>query len=879
MSLPTGSRLGHYEISALLGKGGMGEVYRARDSRLNRDVAIKVLPAALANDPGRMARFEREAQVLAALNHPNIAAIYGLESGALVMELVPGDTLAARVEHGPIPVEEALAVARQIAEALEAAHEKGIIHRDLKPANVKITPEGKVKVLDFGLAKAFDADAASVSAGLSNSPTLTLEATRAGVILGTAGYMSPEQARGKPADKRADIWSFGVVLFEVLTGRPTFEGETVSDTLAAVLRADLDWARLPAETPPRIRRLLARCLERDPARRLHDIADARIEIDSPEEAAPVQSAPAPRAASRVLPWVLAALLAIALAWIALRGTPPAAPRPVTRWSAPIPDAYLFPTVALSRDGTRLAYSGGSAQPRPMLRLLDQFETRPIAGVDSAFAPVFSPDGQWILYLGQNKLKKIPVTGGTSIGLADLANSFGYTWGDDNNIVFNDGSDKGLKQVSAAGGPVKTLTTPDATRGEASHRWPHYVPGGKAIVFTIGTNGPWDQALIALLDLKTGGKRVLVKGGYSGKYVPSGHLVYMRGTTLFAVPFDIARMELRGSEVPVVEGVSALPQVGFGDYDFADSGLLVYSGGTAQRVDSTLEWADRSGVRKPVGAPPKVYNGVRLSPDGERAAVVIAGPDLIHSDIWIFDLSRGTLTRLTFEGANTSPAWTPDSRRVAFRSIINEKNGISWAPVDGSAKPAPLLAADSAAYPTSWSPDGRTLLFSQQETLSFKTHVRMLPAPGGGGAAQASDFLRTEFSETGAQFSPDGKWVAYQSDESGQNQIYVRPFPGPGGKVQISTEAGASAPRWSRNGKELFYREAASGQFWVVDVQLGAAFHAGRPQPLFKETGAFDIAPDGQRILLVKTPQTAPSGGRLDAVVNWFEELKRRAPKK
>jgi serine/threonine-protein kinase len=876
MSLNAGSRIGGYEVTGLLGKGGMGEVYRARDSRLNRDVAIKVLPAAFADDPGRMARFEREAQVLAALNHPNIAAVYGLESGALVMELVEGDTLAERIAQGPIPLDEALAIARQIAEALEAAHEKGIVHRDLKPANVKITPDGKVKVLDFGLAKAFDTEASGGSAALTNSPTLTLEATRAGVILGTAGYMSPEQARGKPADKRADIWSFGVVLFEMLTGRATFEGETVSDTLAAVLRADLDWKRLPADTPMRVRRLLNHCLQRDPKRRLRDIGDAWLEIDAPAEAAP--AAPAPRGALHQLPWAVAALLAIAAAWGWLH-TPPAAPRPVTRWSATLTDSYVVTAVSLSRDGTRLAYCAGTSAPHISLRMLDHFDAKPVPGGDG-FAPVFSPDGQWIAFNAQNRLKKMPVNGGTSIALADAALTYGIAWGDDDSIIFNDGANQGLKQVSANGGGLKVLTTPDTKNGEVTHRWPYFLPGARAVLYTIGGNGSWDAAQIAVLDLKTGARRVLVKGGTVGRYVPTGHLVYARGTTLFAVPFDAKRLEVTGAEVPVVEGVTTFATVGFADYGFANSGLLVYAGGGEQQLATTLEWVDRKGGRQAVSAPPQVYRAVRLSPDGARAALVIGGTDVNAGDIWVYEFARGTLTKITFDGFNSAPLWTPDGSRVTFRSVRNGKNGIYWVPVDGSAQPELLLATDGYANPTSWSPDGKTLLFVQNESQATGGfHLSTIAAPGSEGSKQPREFLRTQFSQNSGRFSPDGKWVAYSSNESGQSHVYVRPFPGPGGMVQVSTAPGAAGPEWSRNGKELFYRSLSDGQLWVVDVQAGATFQAGTPRALFKEPGIFDISPDGQRILLVKVPQTGSGGVKIEAVVDWFEELRRRAPVK
>ncbi|MGO9258276.1 MAG: protein kinase domain-containing protein [Bryobacteraceae bacterium] len=539
MPLSAGTRLGPYEIIGPLGAGGMGEVYRAHDSRLNRDVAIKTLPAAFFDDADRLARLRREAQALAALNHPNIAAIYGIEEDrgvrALVMELVEGPTLAERIgpaggHPGRIPLEEALDIVRQMADALEAAHEKGIIHRDLKPANVKVTPEGRVKVLDFGLAKAFDAEPAS-GGDRTASPTLTLEATRAGVILGTAGYMSPEQARGKPVDKRADIWSFGVVLYEMLTGCIAFEGETVSDTLAAVLRAEIDWKRLPAGTPPNVRKLLQRCLEREPRKRLRDIGDARLELDAAEE--PVAASPPPARQGRSwLPWAAAAIGIGAGAgggW-GIWHTSPAPLRPVVRWSYTQKETFGLP--ALSRDGTRLVFAELTGNTfRLVLRMLDQTESKPLPGGEGGVLPVFSPDGQWIAFLGypEATVKKIPVTGGTPITLAEKV--IGRPdWGENGEIAFSGAT--GLMKVAATGGQAQALTTVDSKKGETGHRQPDFLPGGQALLFTIaGGSAPQ----VAVLDLKKGVHRTLVNDATNPRYVPTGHLAYLRGNTALLRP--------------------------------------------------------------------------------------------------------------------------------------------------------------------------------------------------------------------------------------------------------------------------------------------------------------------------------------------------------
>ncbi len=562
-----GRTLGSYHVVDKLGEGGMGEVYRARDAKLGRDIALKVLPDSFAGDPDRLARFHREAQVLAALNHPNIAQIYGFEDSgathALVMELVDGPTLADRIEQGPVPLAEALAIARQIATALEAAHEQGIVHRDLKPANVKVRPDGTVKVLDFGLAKAMDPTSSS-DVNVMNSPTLT-RATQLGMILGTAAYMAPEQAKGKKVDRRADIWAFGVVLFEMLAGERAFKGDDVSDVLAAVLRQDIDWRALPADTPVKVRRVLERCLERDPARRLRDIGDVWIGMDEPDEpAAAAATAPAKRASalSRWLPWAVAIVIAAgSIAW-ALSRRPEPASQLVTRSTQNTKDLSLF--VATSRDGTRIAYAiagGQNSSAGIVLRMLDQFDGRVVPGTERGAFPLFSPDGQWIAYtdLADQKIKKIPITGGTSITLCDGSLQWGGAWGDDGTIVFR--SPKGLMRVSADGGVPESLTTVDSSKGELSHVRPQFLPGGRRLLFTVMMQQGEPQ--FAVKDLDKTGHRIVAKGGANGQYVASGHLTFVRGTTLFAMPFDLSRLEVTGGEVPVVEDVSVIGPSGHG----------------------------------------------------------------------------------------------------------------------------------------------------------------------------------------------------------------------------------------------------------------------------------------------------------------------------
>ena len=883
MSLSAGTRLGPYEITAPIGAGGMGEVYRARDSRLHRDVAIKTLPGALGEDANRMARFQREAQVLAALSHPNIAAIYGLEEQnglrALVMELVEGPTLAERIAAGPIPIEEALAIARQIAEALEAAHEKGIVHRDLKPANVKLTADNKVKVLDFGLAKALDADTAS--ADPANSPTLTLESTRAGVIMGTAGYMSPEQARGKPVDKRADIWAFGVLLFEMLTGAAPFEGETVSDTLAAVLRADIEWQKLPAATPPRVRRLLGRCLERDPKRRLRDIGDAWIEIDAPEEATqPAPAAARIRARAPWLPWAAAVVIGGAgLAWGLLRPRP-AEPRTPVHWTYAENAYFAFPS--LSRDGTRLVTAEAVGNlPVLTLRMLDQADSKLIPGTEGMYFADLSPDGQWVAtFSGTNdvKLKKIPVTGGTAITLAGVHTAYGASWGDDDTIVFSGGD--GLMRVPSAGGAVQTLTRPDAGKGEIAHRTPHFLPGRNAVLFTIATAS---ATSVAVLDPKKGSYKVVVQSGQDARYAPTGHLVYARGGTLFAAPFDKGRMAVTGPETPVIEGVCLNgPSGAVAEYAFSESGLLVYfEGTTGIGSATTMGWLDRQGHTQAV-SDAQLWGTGRLSPDGRRVVNEIyttaVGADT-PGDIWVFELERHTRTRLTFGGQNSYPIWTPDGRRITFRAVDNGKSGIYSVAADGSGKPELLLSTDSPAILSSWSPDGKWLLYSRSEG-GRPQRIWMAPVSGGV-AGKPVPLHDTTAQEYDAQVSPDGRWVGYISNETGQNEAYLLPFPGPGGKERVSTQ-GADSVRWARSGRELFYVvRTGPGAVNSVSLQTAPQLHIGMPQTISKVSfgTTWDPAPDGKGFLVELIGGSEQGGRKMQGISDWFEELRKRLPLK
>jgi serine/threonine-protein kinase len=890
MTLAAGAHLGPHKIVSLIGAGGMGEVYKARDTKLGREVAIKVLPAAYVRDPEWVARFEREARMLAALNHPNIATIHGLEQSEdahyLVMELVPGETLAERLRKGPLGIEQALRIGGQIAEALEAAHEKGVMHRDLKPANVKVTPEGRVKVLDFGLAKAY---AAAGEHDINEAATLTALPTEEGRILGTPSYMSPEQARGKPVDKRTDIWAFGCVLYELLTGKRLFRGEGLTDTVAAVLEREPDWKELPPATPTKVRDLLRRCLQKDSSRRLRDMGDARFEIEEASAASamaePTGAVKGIRARWRgAVLWGVTSLLLAAVTGLAiwnLKPSPP--PRPVSRTVITLsPGQQLAglesgPAVAVSPDGTHLAYvarQGGTQQL--YLRTMDSLEAKPIPGTEGAVNPFFSPDSQWLGFFAGNKLKKLSVSGGAALNLVDALQPHGASWGSRGVIAFAPTSASFLQEVSDAGGTPQPLTRLE--KGETTHGWPEFLPGGKTVLFAAGASGVnWTNARVAVQSVGAGERRDLVQGGMHPRYAPSGHLVYAQGGSLMAVPFDPQRLAVTGTAVPVVESVLQSASTGAAQYSLSATGSLVYVSGSVQSAQRRLVWVNRNGAEQPVAAPVRAYQTPRLSPDGRRVAVNIVEEE---TQVWLYDLSRETLTRLTFEGnTNAYPVWTPDGKRIAFYSNKEGLTNIFWQLADGSGGLERLGTSQSPQVPRSWSPDGQLLAF-HENSLTTKKDIWVLRLSD----RKAEPFLRTPFNEGGPVFSPDGHWLSYISDESGRPEIYVQPYPGPGGKWQISTEGG-NEPSWNRNGRDLFYR--SGNKMMAVEVTTQPTFSAGKPKVLFEGqylavqaglTGtAYDVSPDGQRFLMVKETEPSTSVTQINVVLNWFEDLKRRVP--
>jgi len=897
MTLAPGARLGPYEIASPLGAGGMGQVFRARDTKLNRDVAIKVLPAAFAQDSERVARFRREAQVLASLNHPNIAAIHGLEESegvlALALEFVEGEELAQRLTRGAVPVEEAVAIAKQIAEGLEAAHEKGIVHRDLKPANLKITKDGTVKILDFGLAKAYGGEAeAAGSEGLSQSPTMSRQMTEAGVIFGTAAYMSPEQARGATVDKRADIWAFGVVLFEMLTGKRLFTGETVSDTLAAVLRQEIDWRALPASTPPVVRELLERCIERDPKQRLRDMGEARIALErrlgTPDTV---------RASSGVgaLPWALTLLLALVSAlavWALWR--PASTPAPALRVSAELGAAASLstqfgPAAIISPDGRLLAFvasQGADGRPLLHLRRLEQLDAAPLSGTEGARDPFFSPDGEWIAFFADGKLKKVSVSGGAAVTLCDAADDRGGSWAEDGTIFFTPSGAPGvgLSRVSSAGGAPLTLTTPDPASQELAHRWPQALPGGKAVLYTAGSvSGNYEDASLVAHTLEGDTRKVLHRGGYHGRYLPSGHLVFIHEGTLFAAPFDLDRLELTGEPVPALESVSANPTNQGAQFAFSRNGTLVYQHGEGLAT-TPIQWMGREGKLQPLRAAPGVYNFIRFSPDGGRLALdIIEGK---NPDVWVYEWGRDTLSRLTFDpGWDRSPVWSPDGRRIAFSSARADQTtgNLYWQRADGTGEAERLTESKNTQYLTSWHPSGKVLAFVETNPQTSQD-ILILPLTGdevsGWKAGKPTVFLNGPFSEFQAAFSPDGRWLAYTSNESGRLEVYVRPFPGPGGKWQVSA-AGGRLPTWSRSRKEVFYL-VEDGRILVAAYTVeGESFRAEKPRvwstglvPLRVGGRTYDLHPDGERIAVLKASGEAD---HVTLIVNFFDELRRIAP--
>jgi serine/threonine protein kinase/Tol biopolymer transport system component len=887
-----GRMLAHFQIIEPIGRGAMGEVYLATDVKLRRRVALKLLPPVFQQDPEHVRRFEREARAAAALNHPNIMTVHevGECQGRLFIaaEYVEGETLADLLRRGPLPAQEALRVGTQIAEALQAAHEKGVIHRDLKPANIKIKPDGAVKVLDFGLAKL--TEELSPGASSEDSPTVTQPATSPGVILGTPAYMSPEQARGIAVDKQADIWAFGAVLYEMLTGNRAFGRKTKTDTLAAVVKEEPDLTVLPA----RLRTLVGRCLRKDPRKRWHDIGDVRIamEEDIPNEAA---LEPGARPVSWV-PWLVAAAACIAALTVAIvfLRQPKPAPQPLVRLNVDLgPSASLSTdrgrqVIAISPDGTRIAFACGTpdGEPRICTRRLDQTQSVELAGTEGAQTIFFSPDAQWIGFTARGKLKKVSVSGGAPIILCDAPFNRGASWGEDGFIVASLDADRPLERIPEKGGAPQPVTR--FNPGEQRHRWPQVLPGANAVLFTATTGpGQYENASLEVVSLKTGERKTLLQGGYYGRYLPSGHLIYMHQGTLFAARMDAGRLALTGPPAPVLEDVASRPGDGGADFDFSHSGVFVYQSNRFSG-HTTIQWLDKSGKLEPLLRKPGAYDWIRLSPDGKRLAIIENGAD---RDISVYDLERSTMSRVTFGGINDGAVWSPDGKHLAY-GFSGRENVTRWLRADGSGEPQ--LFGKDFGWIQSISPDGKRLAVTRTGA-DTNDDIWIVPLEGFDSdhpkAGEPKPFVRTPASEAFPAFSPDGHWLAYASDESGSNQVYVRPLQsganGGGGKWQISTEGGTN-PIWSRNGRELFY--ASTGRRIMVTsyTATDGAFIAGKPVPwcdlqavslLNSSTASsmLDLAPDGARFVVLVPASTEPQKAttHVNVLLSFWDELRRR----
>lgn len=890
-------QLGHYRIVECIGAGGMGVVYKATDTKLDRPVALKVVRPELLDDEG-LRRLEREARALASLNHPCVAAIHGLEESGgarfLVLEYVPGPTLAERLRRGPLPIRQAMLVTKQIAEALEAAHATGIIHRDLKPANVKVSEDGQVKVLDFGLAKSVEQSHAVPADSLV---TMTQALTQEMTVVGTAAYMSPEQACGKKLDSRTDIWSFGCVLYEVLTTKRAFGGETVTESLTAVIEREPDWQVLPSGTPAAVLSLLRRCLRKDPQSRLRDIGDARIEL---EDALAGLLISAPKAAGITRRTAISALAgatvgAAATGVFAVSRWRGATPRHLTRFAIPLPEGVVVEAshnrrVAISPDGTRVAYNVGlPGQNKVYLRSLAELEPQvlPVAGN----SPFFSPDGRWLGFFGYAgsqlfQLRKVGMGGGAPVTLCPTEAHTGASWADDDTIYFVATSPGGVLRIQASGGQPQEAAKIDFAKGERMHRHPCAVPGSHLVLFTVSTGDAetFDDTRIAVLDTKTGQRRFLVEGGTHPRYSPSGHLVYARGGNLLAVRFDPKRLEITGQPFTVLEGVLMSVNSGAANFDISATGDLIYVPGVADKGQRTLVWVDRKGGAEPLSLPARSYLHPRISPDSRQLAVEIEGP---NHDFYTYDFARAVLTKMTTDGESHWPVWSPDGTHLAYRSGHMAAWKMWQIPADRSRSAEQLPGTGVSQSAESWSPDGRAIAYTAT-TPEAGSHIMVASLDD----HQSHPFADIKAPAGSPKFSPDGRWLAYCSNESGKAQVYVQAFPGPGAKIQVSNDGGTD-PVWKRTGGELYFRNG--DKMMAVSVSTAPTFTAGRPQMLWEgryshgmsascgmpgaSSSNYDVTADGRRFLMIKdeAPDTARSK-QIVVVLGWADELNRASSK-
>jgi Tol biopolymer transport system component len=906
--LSAGSKIGSYEVVSSLGAGGMGEVYRARDGRLGRQVALKILPEAFARDPDRMARFEREARVLASLNHTHIATIFGVEdsgaSRALVMELVEGPTLADRLRSGPIPIAEALPIAREICDALEYAHEHGVIHRDLKPANIKFTSDDSTKVLDFGLAKAIEGDPASID--IATSPTMSRMATMAGILLGTAAYMSPEQAKAKSVDRRADIWAFGCVLYEMLSGKMAFHGETVTDTLAAVIKEEPDWSLLPANTPVRVRVLLQRCLQKDPKQRLQAIGDARIALDEVLSGAPdpIAGAAASTTSNPMRMWLGWGLAAVAILMAAIFAflqfhKAPVPPAPLVQFEIAMPEkASIAGGMAISRDGQQLAFVARSAdgQNRVWIKSFDTLQMRPLEGTEGALDVFWSPDSRSIAFMAPGKLRKIEAAGGPPLTICDIAAPLGGAWNENNQIII--GTVENLLQVPAAGGtPVILIAGGNAGA-------PVFLADGKHFLYTrVGPRLEDSGIYLGSLDTKPQDQptKKLLADLSSAAYAPAagpglGYLLFVRGASsagslgaLMAQRFDTGRLELVGDAVPIAQQVSST------GFSASSNNTLVYfknapgsatAAGVRGVIEGQLVWLDRTGKRSDPFGDHGSYRTLALSPDGKHVAFDrgdLQNPNV--RNLWLYEFARGVTTRFTFDvGLDFDPVWSPDGSRIAFTSSRDGAFNLYQKLSNLSAEDEPLLKSPDPKATSSWSPDGRFVMY-----FNPLPPARLWLVPAGAGVDRKPFRAdKADFNEAAGRISPDGRWVAYNSDESGRGEVYVRPLEVPlatgapadatrvTGKWMVSKDGGTT-PLWRGDGKELYYLSQVGGQAMSVDVVTSGVFQAGVPKPMFKAPPGvlfWDVTPDGKRFIMAAAGETGPTAPLpFNVVLNWQSALK------
>ena len=905
MALVPGTRLGAYEVVSAIGAGGMGEVYRAKDTRLKRDVALKILPDAFAADPDRAARFQREAELLATLNHPHIAGIYGLEHAdgtrALVLELVEGPTLADRIAKGPLRFDDAASIAMQIAGALESAHEQGIVHRDLKPANVKLRSDGTVKVLDFGLAKALDSYS-PVAVDVTHSPTIapmTLQAT----IIGTAAYMSPEQAKGKTVDRRSDIWAFGIVFAEMLAGRPMYEGETVSEILAAVIMKPPDLSLLPPSTPVAARQLIERCLDRDPKTRLRDIGEARIVLErhlaNPGAEEARAAAPTSTPGRAWLPWMALAVVIVVAAGVLLvvagRRSASVSP-PVARFDVDLPpktelNLISRPAVALSPDGSLVAFAAETdGVSRLYVRRRDAIEARLLPGTDEASNPMFSPDGKWLAFIGGNKLKKMQLDG-TPISVADAPDARGVDWLDDNTLVYTPNATGPIYTIPAVGGSPRAITSMNEQTRERTHRWPVALPGGRAALFTVGSFASpdnYDDAEIDLVMLPGGERRRVFERAAMVRLMPPAHLLFSRDAVLNVVPFDFDKLTIAGTPVQVLQGVNGDTTTGASDFSIARDGTLAYVPGDSHTGLNRPVWADRKGATELLDLQEKLYFDPKMSPDGSRLAITIGAGARSTSggeagdDIWVYEIARKTLTRFTFSGGDT-PVWSADGSRIFYvaQNPAGTASTIWMRPSDSSRDPVRLATIDARAFLHHVSPDGRSFILDFEDLHGNGRQIFRWFADG---AAKPEPLVATPSDEYAAAVSPDGRWLAYQSNESTRYEVYVRDLQGTGGRWQVSN-GGGEEPHWSANGRELYFRSET--RLLVSSVELQPTFRPGTPSVLFQgiynmrsDSGiSFDVDPKSGRFVMIRRAASGANQARVRLILNWFEELKQLVPNK